>query len=266
MRLYDIEFSKAQALAEECGSSFFDSMPRAVVGADLVILCTPIKETPSVIGEVVPHMKEGSILCEIASLKRRTSAELKITLGRRIQPLSIHPMFGPDIGKIDGQTIVVVPILDQEKETSLTREIFPKTETIALDADTHDSFMATILSLPYFMNLVFAKSLPLKDLSLLRRLAGTTFAVQLAVAQSIVGESPELIWSLINENVFSKDSINRFIDESRFIRRLLKKEHGEIEKFLDTLQAEMIKDPEEVKARTIRNEFFKALRANKGQF
>jgi prephenate dehydrogenase len=213
-----------------------------------------------VIPEVIPNMKPGSILCEIASLKTRTAATLGSTENRCIQPLSIHPMFGPDIGKIEGQTIVVVPIRDREKETRLTRELFPKNEVVVVDAETHDSCMATVLSLPYFMNLVFAKTIPIANMALLRQLAGTTFTVQLAVTQSILGESPELIESLINENVFSRASISKFIDESNNIRKLLDKEPDRIKEFCDALHAEMIKDPEEVKSRRIRNTLFENLR------
>ena len=231
LRIYDEDRSKSEALANRCKVQRFDSMPCAVSNADLVILCTPIRETSKVIKEVIPNMKKDSILCEIASLKTRTAAALNMTESRCIQPLSIHPMFGPDVGKIEGQTIVVIPIRDREKEMSLTEELFPETEIIAIDAETHDSCMATILSLPYFVNLVFAKIIPVENMALLRKLAGTTFTVQLALAQSIIGESQELIESLINENVFSRVTINRFIDESVHVRRILKKEPEDVAEF-----------------------------------
>jgi prephenate dehydrogenase len=205
-------------------------------------------------------MKKGSTLCEIASLKTRTAAALSSAEDRCIQPLSIHPMFGPDIGKMEGQTIVVVPIRDCEMETSLTRELFPRNEVVVIDAETHDSCMATVLALPYFVNLVFAKIMPIGNMALLRRLAGTTFTVQLAVAQSVVGESPELIESLISENVFSRDCIGRFIDESNNVRGLLDKGPDGIKEYCDALHAEMIKDPEMVNSRRIRNVLFENLK------
>jgi prephenate dehydrogenase len=204
-------------------------------------------------------MKNGSTLCEIASLKTRTAAALVSMESLSIQPLSIHPMFGPDIENIEGQKIVVVPIRDSDIETSIAKDLFPEAEIITIDAETHDSCMATVLSLPYFMNLVFAKTIPIGNMALLRQLAGTTFTVQLAVTQCIVGESPELIESLINENVFSMDSIGRFIDESIYFRRLLKKGPGKFRELCETLHVAMIEDPEEVKSRRIRNELFKNL-------
>jgi len=76
-----------------------------------------------------------------------------------------------------------------------------------------------------------------------------------------VGESPELIESLISENVFSRDCIGRFIDESNNVRGLLDKGSDGIKEFCDALHAEMIKDPEEVNSRRIRNVLFENLKS-----
>ena len=198
LKLYDIVHSKSQALAEEYGCLWFDSLFDTISSVDMVLLCTPIKETPNVIRSVMPCLKKGSTLCEIASLKMRTVAALKESKEHDVQPLSVHPMFGPDIKKIGDQTVAVVPISDKDEETALAKSLFPDSKIVVVDAETHDRCMASVLALPYFMNLAFASALSPEKIALLRELAGTTFSVQLAVTQSIVGESPELIESLIN--------------------------------------------------------------------
>ncbi|MGQ9680810.1 MAG: prephenate dehydrogenase/arogenate dehydrogenase family protein, partial [Candidatus Bathyarchaeia archaeon] len=215
--LFDVDGSKAEALAEKLGAECFNSMHRVVHEADLALLCTPIKETPKVIREAIPHMRKGAIICEIASLKLKTVEALKSASDQGIQPVSIHPMFGPDIESIAGQTIILVPVSDPRREECVTRYLFPGAEVAALDAETHDYYMAAILSLTYFANLVFAKSMQRMDPMLLRRLAGTTFTVQHALAQSVVEESPELVESLISENAYAKEAINGFIDDSRYL-------------------------------------------------
>lgn len=198
-------------------------------------------------------MDSGSILCEIASLKMRTVAMLKSAEKHGIKPLSVHPMFGPDIEKMEGQTIAIVPVSNRDDEASLAGALFPNTRIVIIDPETHDRCMASILSLPYFMNLAFARALSSGEMTVLRQLAGTTFTVQLAVAQSIVGESPELTESLINENMFSKDLVNHFIEEARYIRRLLKNRPQEIERLCDELKDTMMKDPGYLNARKLRN-------------
>ena len=259
LRLYDIDHSKAQSLAEKYVCLSFDSVLNAISDVDMVFLCTPIKETPNIIRDITPYLKKGTILCEIASLKMRTIVMLNRSKEHDLLPLSVHPMFGPDIKKIEGQTLVVIPVSDQDEETSLAKSLFPDTKIVVVDAETHDSCMASVLALPYFMNLAFARVLSPKKMALMRELAGTTFTVQLAVTQSIVGESPELIESLMNENMFSRKVVNQFIDECRYIRRLLKNNPREMGNFCESLKKLMMNDIEYINARRKRNEFFERL-------
>lgn len=260
LRFYDVDHYKAQSLAEKYDCLSFNSILDAISGVDMVFLCTPIKETPKLIRDIMPYLENGTILCEIASLKMRTIVMLNLSKEHGVLPLSVHPMFGPDIRKIEGQTLVVIPIADQDEETDLAKSLFPNTKIVVVDAETHDSCMASVLALPYFMNLAFARVLSPKNMTLMRELAGTTFTVQLAVTQSIVGESPELIESLINENMFSRNIVNQFIDESKYIRRLLKNKPGEMGNFCERLKKFMMNDIEYINARRKRNEFFERAR------
>ena len=259
LRLYDIDSSKSRALAEKYDCPWLKSLASAVSGVDMALLCTPIRETPGIIRAITPDMRSGSIICEVSSLKMRTVAALK-TSANNIRPLSIHPMFGPDVRTLQGQTIVVVPVSDREREVALVESLFGNVNIVVADAETHDRVMASVLSLPYFMNLAFASTLSSEDLSLMREMAGTTFTVQLAVTQSIVGESPELIESLINENMFAMGLVNRFIDESKNLRKLLKLEPSSMRSLCEGIRGHMMDDVECTDARKVRNKFLQLMR------
>jgi prephenate dehydrogenase len=164
-------------------------------------------------------------------------------------------MFGPDIDGFEGNTIVVVPVTDEEKETRLASQLFIGADILVSDEDTHDKSMAFILSLPYFMNIVFAKCLPGENLGMIRRLAGPTFKAQLALTQSIAGEDPVLIESLIDENVFAGDLINSFIDELKYLRRLLKSKPWMVSKYCNDIAVSMMKDPLYGSARQNRDKY-----------
>lgn len=259
LKLYDIDCSKAQALAEKNGCQWSNSLHNVIADTDATFLCIPIREIPKIIRRIAPRMKNGSILCEIASLKAGTVATLRRIKKRGVRPLSVHPMFGPDVEKIEGQTVVVVPVLDRDEEAHMARSLFPDTKNIVVDAETHDRCMVSILALPYFMNLAFACTLSLEKLSIMRELAGTTFTVQLAVTQSIVGESPELIESLIKENMFSEEMLIRFIDESKHIMRLLRDDPHGFRNLCENLSDSMESDV--LFARGIRNELFEKVKS-----
>ena len=240
LKLFDIDASKARAVAERHSCLHSDSFTEAVSWAEMVLICATTETVPGIIAEVDPHMKPGTIVCEIASFKSKSIPALRRSGGSR--PLSIHPMFGPEIVSFSGETFAVVTVHDSSEETEAARALFPESKLISLDAETHDRCMASILSLPYFMNLAFARVLSEGDLSLMRALAGPTFEVQISVTQSIVGESPDLIRSLINDNEFSWPLVEKFQEEIGVLSTLFKSETREIEPTLDQLESSMRRD------------------------
>jgi hypothetical protein len=109
------------------------------------------------------------------------------------------------------------------------------------------------------MNTVFAKCIPPENLLMIRKLAGPTFKAQLAVSQSIIGEDPILIESLIEENVFAGDLINMFIDELKYLRRMLKSKPLKVVKYCKDIKDSMIDDREFAIARENRNRILENL-------
>lgn len=238
-------------MAERHGANHSISIQAAASGADLILICASTEAVPGLIEEVRLHTKSDAIISEIASFKAKTVPALKRSGGPR--PLSIHPMFGPDITTFQGETIAVVTVNDSVKEMEIARALFPESKLISLDPEAHDRCMASILSLPYFMNLVFARVIADGDLPLMKELAGPTFEVQMAVTQSIVGESAELTRSLINDNVFSWPLIQKFMDEANRFSALLKSGSDVVDPFLENLKDLMGGKQALDSAREIRN-------------
>jgi prephenate dehydrogenase len=167
-------------------------------------------------------------------------------------------MFGPDIATFQGETIAVVTVNDSVKEMETARALFPESKLISLDPEAHDRCMASILSLPYYMNLVFAHVIADGDLPLMKELAGPTFEVQMAVTESIVGESAELTRSLINDNVFSMPLIQKFMEEANSFTTLLKSGSDVVGPFLENLKESMGGQPVLDSARELRNKMLES--------
>lgn len=251
IRLYDVVEGRARELAGLHAVEWSESLREAVSGAELTLICAPTDEVPGILDEVALYAREGSIVSEIASLKMRTVPAIRRAV--RLRPLSIHPMFGPDITSFNDETIAVVVVRDLEREAETARALFPGGKFVPVEPEIHDRCMAAILSLPYFVNIAFAGVLSQEDLSLMRELAGPTFEVQLAVTECIVGESPELIRSLIDDNSFSWELVNRFVDGSKHVRRLFRSGPREVDRFLTGLKTSMERDKGFAEARDLRN-------------
>jgi len=77
-----------------------NSLVGAILNTDYVILCTPTKKTPEIIRLISKEMKRDSYLIEISSYKSKTSQSL-LKMPSKINPVCIHPMFGPGAKSID---------------------------------------------------------------------------------------------------------------------------------------------------------------------
>ena len=66
---------------------------------------------------------------------------------KKINPICMHPMFGPGTKKIDGKNIIIIPIKDAKKELATSKLLFPKANFVTIDAVEHDKKIAICQSL-----------------------------------------------------------------------------------------------------------------------
>lgn len=185
-----------------------ESLVGGILNADYVVLCTPTRRTPEIIRLIAKEMKRGTYLIEISSEKSKVVSALS-KMPAKINPICIHPMFGPGTKTIKGQNIISVPIKDAKNELTVAKELFPGANFVTIDAVEHDKKIAVILGLTHLMNLVFANIISKDEkINLTEKMSGTTFRVQKTLAESIMTESPELI-----ETIIANPEIRRVAEE-----------------------------------------------------
>jgi len=211
-----------------------NSLVSAILQIDYVLLCTPTKNTPEIIRLISKEMKRGSYLIEISSHKAKTSQTLLKTPSK-INPICIHPMFGPGIKNIAGKNVIIVPIKDAQKELTATKLLFPGANFVTIDAVEHDKKIAVILGLTHLINIAFANILAKDEtISLTEKMAGTTFTAQKIIAESILTESAELI-----ETIVSNPEVRRSGEEFwKDIGRLLtNSQEGKSDEIIDYIKS-----------------------------
>ncbi|MCV0402022.1 MAG: prephenate dehydrogenase/arogenate dehydrogenase family protein [Nitrosopumilus sp.] len=185
-----------------------ESLVGGILQADYVVLCTPTRRTPEIIRLIAKEMKRGTYLIEISSEKSKVVSSLS-KMPAKINPICIHPMFGPGTKTIKGQNIISVPIKDAKKELTMAKTLFEGANFVTIDAAEHDKKIAVILGLTHLMNLVFANIISKDEkMNLTEKMSGTTFRVQKTLAESIMTESPELI-----ETIIANPEIRRVAEE-----------------------------------------------------
>ena len=240
---FDIENEIKEKFIEKA-----NSLVGAILNIDHVILCTPTKKTPEIIRLISKEMKRDSYLIEISSYKSKTSQSL-LKMPTKINPVCIHPMFGPGTKKIKNNNIILVPIKDVKKELSIAKTLFQGANFVTIDAPEHDKKIAVILGLTHLMNIAFAKILSKDEtVSLTDKMSGTTFKAQKIIAEGILSESPELI-----ETIISNPEVRRFGEELwKDIGRLLTDsqdgKNEEIIKYIKTIQEKISKNVDTAKS------------------
>ncbi|HXV51345.1 MAG TPA: prephenate dehydrogenase [Nitrosopumilaceae archaeon] len=230
--------------AEIKGKSFIkaQSLVGAVLNTDYVMLCTPTRRTPEIIRLIAKEMKRGSYIIEISSHKTKTATSLA-KIPSKVNPICIHPMFGPGAKKIDNQNIISVPIKDAKKELAVAKSLFPGANFVTIDVIEHDKKIAVILGLTHLINLVFANVISKDDkISLTEKMSGTTFKAQKILAESILTESPDLIETIISNPEIRKFAEEFWKDLGRILTYIQEAKSEQIIEYVTTCQKELSKN------------------------
>ena len=227
--VYDINRRSVESLkfkAEIC-----DTIERCVESADIVILCVPLQQVPSLISECVCNMKAGSILIEISSIKLRSYNALK-NVPEYIVPLCIHPMFGSGASDIEEQKILLIPVRNKSREMKILRKLFWGARIIIIENSiVHDDLVGVVLGLTYYVNLLFSSYISRRKhlIPFLKEVSGTTFKMQLMLCQAIMNDDIDLITALLTANPFAVKHIKRYItEENRFSKSIFSANRTEI--------------------------------------
>jgi prephenate dehydrogenase len=204
--------------------------------ADIVIVCVPIRITIAVINKCIPVMKKGACIVEITSLKTDIFDSL-LKIPGHLVPLSIHPMFGPGAKQLVDTKILIIPVRNKRREQRLVKSLFNEAKIMVIkDPKYHDSFMAVILGMVYYVNLLLGVTLSNENITLLKKFSGTTFYLQALLFESILTDNSSLISSLLADNKELLKYLIKFNEESAKLFSIITKNKVKLEKGINTIK------------------------------
>ncbi|MBS7615366.1 prephenate dehydrogenase/arogenate dehydrogenase family protein [Candidatus Bathyarchaeota archaeon] len=241
----DKRSEEAKAISQSVNVRLARNNIEAVKDAEIIIVSTPINVTPKVLREISEKIPKSATVMEISSLKSQVMFELRKIAKSGIKTLSIHPLFGPGTTEAFEERVALVPVLNADYELRLAKTIFPKTQLVVVDVEEHDRAMALTLSLPHFMNIVFASVVGQEDINALKKLGGPTFTIQLALSEGVMSENPLLYSSIQIDNKFTTQMLERFISNANTLKQHIteKKSEGFLQFFSNT-RTLLLKDNE----------------------
>jgi prephenate dehydrogenase len=137
-------------------------LPKAVEGADLVIVATPVLAIAETFQLIAPHLKPGAVVTDVASTKSQVMRWAQEFLPTTAHFVGGHPMAGkteslegadPDL--FNGATWVICPSVSADEEA--VRTVLGMVSALGADAyfadpAEHDAYVAGISHLPFVVS------------------------------------------------------------------------------------------------------------------
>jgi prephenate dehydrogenase len=124
--------------------------------SDVIIFSVPIIKTPQVIKSVVPHVRPGTLLTDLTSIKT-PAVKAMMKAPQNIEVIGMHPMFGPSTKILKNQTIALCPARGKSWLPWLKNVLKNRGAKVKITtAQQHDKIMSIVQGLTHFSTIATA--------------------------------------------------------------------------------------------------------------
>ncbi len=192
-------------IARKMEVAFASDLEAAIPESDIVIVSVPINATEETIAEIAPKMKAGSLLMDFTSIKVKPLEAMRKFAPSDVEILGTHPMFGPTIPTIRGQTVILVPVKGRsEKWFPTIRELFEESgaHVEITTAAEHDMLVSVVQGLTHFAYISIGMTIDRLDFDLKksRKFVSPVYDIMLDFVGRILGQNPYLYALIQMEN------------------------------------------------------------------
>nr|WP_181501107.1 prephenate dehydrogenase [Methanococcus maripaludis] len=231
-RGYDVLVSgrdviKGKEVEKELRVTYTNNNIDAAEKGDIVIISVPINVTESVIKEVAPHVKPGSLLMDITSIKERPAKLMAEFSKTGVFVLPTHPMFGPETPSLNRQVVILTPT-ENEKTNPFFEKIkefleIEGAKVIVVSPKEHDKIMGVVQGLTHFVYISLGSTL--KDLGIdikeSRNFASPIYELMINIIARIIGQNPYLYADIQMHNPQIKTIHDTFIKNCENISEIV---------------------------------------------
>ncbi|MBE6493451.1 MAG: prephenate dehydrogenase [Methanosphaera stadtmanae] len=244
--------SSGQEVAQEINVKYNSNNIEAVRNAEIIIFSVPIEHMVKTIEEVAPHAPEGSLLMDVASIKRESSEALEKYAPSNVEIIPTHPMFGPRVPTLKRQIIVLTPIKNRSTKWLPRLKEFLKEkdcEVVITTPHEHDKYMSIVQGLTHFSFISLASTIKKLniDVKKSKNFSSPVYSLMLDMVSRVVYQNPYLYYSIQKNNKETENARQTLINECIYISNLIK--HEDEEDFVKTMveSAKHLNEPEALK-------------------
>jgi cyclohexadieny/prephenate dehydrogenase len=155
--------SRAKCLNQSWCDAVFDSPEKAVVGSDLVVICTPVQTIVPLLVQIRPALDAEALITDVGSTKSLICREARTALeGHSATFLGAHPMAGSEqagmehaqSGLFENAACILTPLDDASAEAIAKLSAF--WDALGMTVSTvspekHDEIVAHVSHLPHLL-------------------------------------------------------------------------------------------------------------------
>lgn len=203
--------------------------------AGLVLVTVPIAITCDIIREKLTQLPRDCILADLTSIK--TEPMQAMLAAHKGPVVGFHPMFGPDVGSLAKQVVVVCHGREADKYQWLLEQIaIWGARIVEAEPERHDNAMQLVQAMRHFSTFVYGLNLCKEeaDIETLLQFSSPIYRLELAMVGRLFAQSPELYADIIFAQQESQHAIGDYLDNYREALELLKR--GDREEFINQFQ------------------------------
>ncbi|MBT3464147.1 prephenate dehydrogenase/arogenate dehydrogenase family protein [archaeon] len=195
--------------------------------SDVIIISLPMQIAPKIVKEISKFTKENQLIIDITALKEEIVEKL---LKTKSEIVSIHPLYGPSLKSISGQTVVVCDVRTDKwngwiekilkKEGAKIKEATPK---------KHDKMMSVIQGLTHFSLISLGHALKELDIDIDESLQYTSpiYKIRLEMVGRILNQNPVVYSDIAINNKNSKDILSVMMKSMDELKKIINNKDSE---------------------------------------
>jgi len=191
---------------------------------DVVIISVPIHATLDVIKSIGKHVRKGSLLMDLTSIK---SAPVRAMLKySKAQVIGAHPVFGPTVNTIKGQRVVLCPARGRKWMTWLKGLLERNSAKVKITTpENHDKMMSIIQGITHFSSICTGYALKEMGIDVDESIDFTSpiYRLRIGMVGRILNQDPRLYADIEIQNKETIKAVNAYIRSANKLREHIKK-------------------------------------------
>ncbi|MCK4994170.1 MAG: prephenate dehydrogenase [Candidatus Omnitrophica bacterium] len=150
-------------------------LEKAIVDADLVIICTPVKAFENIIRKIRTIIKPGSIVFDVGSTKSEIVQQGQKLLPKDVYFVGTHPMAGSEDAGVQNAcldffkgSICFITNTKKTQKAAMSKvcELWEKlgAKCVKINPSEHDKIVASISHLPHLISVALVNSVTAKNI------------------------------------------------------------------------------------------------------